>query len=257
MKAKINGKEMFYEVQGHGEPLIFIHGLGVTHEMWDWQVKELQKDFQVIVYDLPGHGGTEYSLPEKDIYRGLADDLQGLMDHLGIEKANLCGLSLGGRVALAMAIHYPERVQRLIVSSTFDKIQGLSEKFTTWLGTRMLKKMALERIVATSAKSFFPTPELQKAAEIYSRAAMKVKKDALLQLSYAAGEVDYSSGLTLIKVPTLVFVGEKETAMVKIAQRIAKAIPHAQLDVIPGVGHIWNMEKPELFNEKVRAFLRK
>jgi pimeloyl-ACP methyl ester carboxylesterase len=257
MKAKINGKEMFYEVQGKGEPLILIHGLGITHEMWGWQVKDLKKDFQVIVYDLPGHGGTENILPEKEIYRGLVDDLKGLMDHLGLEQANLCGLSLGGRVALAMAIHEPERVKRLIISSTFDKIQGIGETFTTWLGTRMLKKMTLERIVKTSAKSFFPTPELQKAAQLYSREAMKVQKEAILRLSYAASEVDYSSGLTLINVPTLVFVGEKEKAMIKIARRIAKAIPHAQLEVIPGVGHIWNLEKPELFSEKVRGFLKK
>lgn len=256
MKAKINGKEMFYEVQGDGEPLIFIHGLGITHNMWIWQVEELRKDFRVIVYDLPGHGGTENKLPEKDIYRGLADDLKELMDHLGLEKATLCGLSLGGRVALAMAIHYPERVKKLIISSTFDTIRGVGERFTTWLGTRMLKNMTLERIVETSAKSFFPTVELQKAKEIYSREAQKVKKDALLHLSYAATEVDYSSGLTLIKVPTLVFVGEKEKGMVKIAQRMAKAIPRARLDVIAGVGHIWNMEQPVLFNEKVRDFLK-
>lgn len=256
MKAKINGKEIFYEVEGRGEPLIFIHGLGVTHEMWVWQAEELKSDFQVIVYDLPGHGKTENILPEKDIYRGLADDLKRLMDHLGLEKASLCGLSLGGRVALAMAIHYPERVDKLIVSSTFDRVQGLTERFTTWLGTRMLKKMTMERIVQSSAKSFFPAPELRKAAEIYSREAMKVKKDAILHLSYAAREVDYSSGLTLIKSPALVFVGEREKTMIKIAQRIANKLPNARLEVIPGVGHIWNMEKPGLFNAKVRAFLQ-
>ncbi len=255
MLAKINGKEIFYEIYGEGQPLIFIHGLGVTHQMWKWQIEDLQNDFQVIVYDLPGHGQSENRISETNVYKGLADDLVGLMDHLGIGKANIVGLSLGGRLAIAMAVHYPERVAKLVISSTFEKLQGLKEKLRTWMGTNLLKKMTLSKIVESSASGFFPNPEHAEAAKIYTEEALKTDKSALIKLSEAAKEVDYSNNLKNIQQPTLVFAGEKETLMIKIAERIASQIPNAKIEIVPDVGHIWNMEKPQLFNRKLREFL--
>mgnify|MGYP006278154683 CR=1 FL=1 len=256
MEAQINGKKIYYDVYGEGQPLILIHGLGVTHQMWKWQIEELKKDFKIIVYDIPGHGQSENKF-EDNVYRGLADDLVGLMDHLDIEKAALCGLSLGGRVALATAVHHPDRVSKLMVSSTFEQVKGLLERFQTWLGTKIIKSKSLKEIIDMSADNFFPDSKDEEARELYKKEGMKVEKAAIDRLSEAANQVSYGEDIKKIDVPTLVFAGGHEKNMAKkISKRIADAIPKAKVEIIPDVGHVWNMQKPQLFNQKVREFIK-
>jgi len=126
-KVKVNDLEMFYVESGQGEPLVLIHGLGGDHKEWIMQVPVFSRKFRVIALDLRGHGesqkvGEEYSLPM------FAKDVVGLLDKLKIDKAYFCGVSMGGAVALQIALNYPERVKKLVLVDTAARISEQSAR---------------------------------------------------------------------------------------------------------------------------------
>jgi 3-oxoadipate enol-lactonase len=111
-EANLNGFHMYYEVHGHGEPVVFIHGFSLDSRMWKQQ-RALQSKYRVIVADMRLHGRSR--APENAAY-GLAEaaaDVRGLLDHLGIDRAHVAGLSMGGMFVLETALRYPERVRQL------------------------------------------------------------------------------------------------------------------------------------------------
>lgn len=121
-KAKINGININYEVHGHGEPLVLIMGGICEHRGWMFQTCAFKKYYRVITFDNRGIGKSDrpggcvaYSM------KIMADDVVGLMDHLGIEKAHVLGVSLGGMIAQVLAINYPDRINKLILASTFAR----------------------------------------------------------------------------------------------------------------------------------------
>ena len=115
--ASVNGINLYYEIHGTGKPLIMLHGGFGTFEMFAALSPALTLDHQVIGVDLYGHGRT--ALTDRPIrFEQMADDIAGLIGHLGLEKADLLGFSLGGAVALQTAIRHPERVNTLVVIST-------------------------------------------------------------------------------------------------------------------------------------------
>ena len=129
MKAVVNGGEVFYVERGISDaaPIVLIHGFPFSHEMWEPQIEVLQKRFRVIAYDLRGHGKSgvgdgQYTL------EFFVDDLLGLLGHLKIERAVLCGLSMGGYIALRAVERNPERVRSLILADTQSKADSNEAK---------------------------------------------------------------------------------------------------------------------------------
>ncbi|TMC61942.1 MAG: alpha/beta hydrolase, partial [Chloroflexota bacterium] len=121
--ASVNGINLYYEIHGTGKPLIMLHGGFGTFEMFTALSPALALDHQVIGVDLYGHGRT--AITDRPIrFEQMADDIAGLIHHLGLEKADLLGYSLGGTVALQTAIRHPERVDKLVVISTPFKRTG-------------------------------------------------------------------------------------------------------------------------------------
>ena len=112
--AAINGTKMYYEIKGEGHPLVMIHGLPVDSRMWDAQFDELSKQFQVIRFDLPGYGRSH--VHHEDYH--LLKDIKSLLEYLNIERMNLLGLSVGGKLGIEFTIEHPEMVDSLIVAST-------------------------------------------------------------------------------------------------------------------------------------------
>ena len=117
-KAAVNGINMYYEVHGKGVPLVMIQGFAGNHQAWFFQTPVFKKYYKVIIFDNRGIGKTDKS-SEPYTIRTMAEDVIGLMDYLGIDKAHILGLSLGGMVAQEIAISYPERVIKLVLGSTF------------------------------------------------------------------------------------------------------------------------------------------
>ncbi len=125
-KAYVNGINIAYDVDGQGEPLVLIMGLGGTRQSWVFQKRTFRKHFKIITFDSRGIGKSDKP-SEPFAIRTMADDAIGLMDHLNIDKAHVLGVSHGGRVAQEVAINYPERVNRLVLASTNTGAEGIDD----------------------------------------------------------------------------------------------------------------------------------
>jgi pimeloyl-ACP methyl ester carboxylesterase len=131
--APVNGLKMYYEVHGSGEPMVLLHGafMAITGDWNDW-VNELSKTRKVIAVEMQGHGRTA-DIDRETTYENLADDVVGLLDHLGIAKADIMGYSLGGGVALQCAIRHPEKVRKVVaISVPFRRDGWVQEANDAW-----------------------------------------------------------------------------------------------------------------------------
>ncbi len=116
-KVGVNDIQIYYEVHGEGFPLIMIHGLGANTDWWERWVTELSKKFMTVIFDNRGAGRTDVS-DRRYTIRLFADDTAGLMDNLGISRAHVLGLSMGGMIAQELVLNYPQKVEKLVLCST-------------------------------------------------------------------------------------------------------------------------------------------
>jgi 3-oxoadipate enol-lactonase len=257
--ATINGLQLAYTDEGSGTPIVFIHGYPLSRAMWEAQVAGLSSDARVIAIDLRGHGESQAPIwmASVDIY---ADDVRGLLDHLSIEKAVVCGFSMGGYVAFAFLRKYPERVQALILADTRpqpDAPEGKAARFQSALtaqerGAGAIAEAMLGRLL--SQKSTDEKPELvQRVRGIIEGTPVQGIAGDLMAMAERPDSVDM---LSSIKVPTLVVVGEVDGLTPPAdSQLMAERIAGSRLEVIPAAAHLANMEEPEHFNRIVREFL--
>lgn len=122
--APVNGLQMYYEIHGSGEPLVLLHGAYATIDLWGPILTELAKNHQVIAVELQGHGHTADIDDRPFSYEQFADDVAGLMDHLGIAHADIVGHSMGGSTGLQVAIRHPEHVRKLVALSAYSRLDA-------------------------------------------------------------------------------------------------------------------------------------
>src|SRR5213592_844878 len=155
--ASVNGINLYYEIHGTGKPLIMLHGGFGTFEMFTALSPALALDHQVIGVDLYGHGRTVFT--DRFIcFEQMADDIAGLIHHLGLEKADLFGFSLGGAVALQTAIRHPERVNKLVVISILFKRTGWYPEMQTGM-TSIAPEFFMSTPIYEAYRSVAPKPE--------------------------------------------------------------------------------------------------
>jgi pimeloyl-ACP methyl ester carboxylesterase len=143
--AQVNGMKISYIEAGRDEPIIFIHGLAGCADNFDPLIEDLSRDYRCIVLDLPGYGNSEARPEFPYTTKFFADTVAGLMDELGIERAAVLGHSMGGQTAAYMAIHYPERVHKLVLVGSAGVAGGGS-------GTALLKAMPTEEIILSALR---------------------------------------------------------------------------------------------------------
>ncbi len=264
MKAIINNTLLRYIDVGSPSsvPVIFIHGFPFSHRMWNFpggQVEALGATNRVVAFDLRGHGESEVGTGHYSIEL-FVDDLFALMDHLHIPSAVLCGLSMGGYVALRAAEREPQRVRGLILCDTRSEADGNEAKVKRANSIKFVKANGMKfyaqdyvKIVFAPA-SFEAHPDLVKMVQsIVERTAPIAIFGTLLAL---AGRTDTTAALPSITCPTLILVGEKDAITpVAASQSMKDKIPNASMFVIPGAGHMSNLENPPAFNKHLTEFL--
>ena len=157
--ASINGSELHYDCHGHGEPLLLIHGLGSSGADWAFQIPVLRERFRVVVADLRG-SGLSGKPSEAYSIAGFADDLWCLLDHLAIDRSHLVGFSLGGAVALEMALQRPRQCHRLVLINALPsyRIDHWRKWLEAWTQIAMVRVLGLPRTASMIAKRLFPHP---------------------------------------------------------------------------------------------------
>ncbi len=266
MKATINNSLTRYIDVGSPTalPVIFIHGFPFSHKMWNFpggQLDALSATNRVIAYDIRGHGESEVGSAHYSIEL-FVDDLIALMDHLTIPKAIVCGLSMGGYIALRAVERNPDRFLGLILSDTKSEADGNEAKIKRANGIKFVQSNGMKfyaqdyvKIVFAPA-SFDSHPDAIKTIQsIVERTAPTSIFGTLLAL---AARTDTTASLPNIKCPTLILVGEKDNVTpVAASQSMKEKIPGAEMFVIPSAGHISNMENPAEFNKHLVEFVAK
>ncbi len=260
--ARVGDLNMCYELRGEGPPLVMIMGLTASMDWWDpWIADELSKRFRLLMFDNRGAGRTE--TPEEGEFScaQMADDTAGLMDALGIERAHVLGVSMGGMIAQELALRHPEKVDRLVLCVTF-----CGGKNTVYASQEVLAKMAdasgttddfLRRILSI----MFPAdwleanePHFEEFKERYLRAPC-TPHNTVRQFMGTA-KLDTYDLLPTITRPTLVMCGAEDVLIPPENSRtIAGRIPGAKLVEFPGAGHGFQSQMPEEFVRNVREFL--
>ena len=256
-KVKTNNVETYYEIHGDGAPLVLIPGLGACHKLWQPQIEPFSRHFRVIVYDVRGHGESS-GHDEKYSVRLFASDLKALLDSLGIEKAHVCGLSLGGLIAQQFAIDYPTVVDKLVLAGTFchTPVWGkLVLPFLKFINRIVLTSVGMERYAKIVAKGIFKKKEQEELRDFYVREVAKISKKELYKVIDATYSFDSLNVLKDIRSSTLILNAEGEKHERKQAEIMHREIRDSRKALILDAFHATNLEKPEEFNRLVVEFL--
>lgn len=261
--STINGIQIYYEEQGTGEPLILINGLAFPLDLWFAQIAELSRSFRVIAPDNRGIGRTDKPDEEYSIAQ-MASDTVGLLRALGIEKAHVAGLSMGGFIAQEIALTYPSVVNRLVLIAT-----GLGGAASLSLG-KPFWDMVVKAVFGKSAQEIYridltlmAAPGFaQKHPEILDRAvALRLKNPqplhGFLRQQAACGKFDNNARAHNISQPTLIILGKDDPLFpIVLADDFRKALPYAKMIVYENCGHAIHLEKPEQLSKDIREFLK-
>jgi pimeloyl-ACP methyl ester carboxylesterase len=242
-----------------------VPGIGADHSSWFRQLSAFQKYHRVIIFD-PRSIGKSSRPKEPYAFRALADDVAGLMDHLGIGKAHILGQSLGGIVAQEIAIDYPDRVLKLVLVSTLagGDAEGVNPALTGTFGPAEgaadagFSGMDTRKTMNTLITMTFNKWPYRKAMQIMSRLFVKPAMfDGLSdQVGASAGHTTLDR-LHLIQAPTLVITGAGDRIIrPQSSERLAARIPNARLVTVKGGSHGFNLEMAARFNREVLDFLR-
>ena len=248
MKTEINGIQIAFEVLGRtGYSLVLIHGFGLNRSIWKPMASVFFGEQYTILLDLRGHG-------ESDAPEGLynmclfAEDIVGLLDHLGIEKAILCGHSLGGYVALAFAMTYPDRLAGLGMITSRSGADSEEAR----MGRYELAEKVRENGSVELAKTLVPRLTTDETIRKQSSAIIeKTHPTGIIGAAMGMAErPDRSHLLKEIKVPALVVAGEEDLLIdTDQAVQMAELLPNGELLIIPNAGHMPMLETPEALAE--------
>ena len=261
MKITINDIAVNYSDEGEkGAPaVIFIHGFPFNRSMWNMQLKALKDSCRVISYDIRGHGTSE---PGNEIFsiELFVKDLLALMDALKIKKAVLCGLSMGGYIALNAIENYPERFIALMLCDTTCIADTPEVKEKRMNAIESIRKNGVEKYAEESIKNFFaPESITVKYNEIDAIRGMIVKtsEQTLLKTLLALSvRKETCSKLSEIRVPVLIMVGkEDKITPPAAAQFMHEKIKGSSLHILEHAGHLSNMENPGEFNSTLMTFI--
>jgi pimeloyl-ACP methyl ester carboxylesterase len=253
----INGQWIYYEdTGGDGFPVIFAHGLLMDHEMFAPQVAARVSECRCITWDARCHGQTE-TTDEPFTYWDLADDLKGLLDHLGIQQAAIGGMSQGGFVALRFALRYPERVSALMLIDTQagvedpDKAATYEVMLDVWESEGLNDQLA-ETIASIILGNNWPGrgPWIAKWRR-WTRSLLRPAFQTLV------GREDIHDRLGEIKAPALVVYGTEDAAIsFELTQRLCSELADCRgLVMVEGAGHASNLTHPEEVNIALKQFL--
>jgi pimeloyl-ACP methyl ester carboxylesterase len=244
-----------------GLPVIFIHGFPFSHKMWGPQMHELPKDIHAIAYDVRGHGSSDVGDGQFTIEL-FVDDLIALLDHLGLEKAVLCGLSMGGYIALRAIERHPNRIKGLVLCDTKSEPDLNEEKIKRTSSIKAAKSAGVSAFADDFVKAVFWPKTFENNPEAVEFIKELIRANSLLgicgTLLALASRTDITQNLSSINVPTCIIVGEYDLVTTPFcAQRMHKAISGSELHILSNAGHMSNLENTKDFNENLITFLKK
>jgi pimeloyl-ACP methyl ester carboxylesterase len=245
-KLNRGGVELYYEVHGEGPPVLLTHGYSSSSHMWEGQVAPFSKNYKLIIWDMRGHGKTDYPADQGAYSEAeTVADMAAILDEVGAKTAVIGGLSLGGYMSLAFHLAHPERCQALLIIDTGPGYKS-DEPRAGWNATAIKRAERLEAEGLPKGGGAETRTAPHRNAEGLAKAArgMLTQHDARV-----------ISSLPDVKVPSLVVVGADDAPFLNASSYMAAKIPGAKQVVIPAAGHAANIDQPAAFNTAVLGFL--
>ena len=243
-----------------GTPFVlFLHGIGANRHQWRPQLDALADQFRVAAVDMRGYGESDDDASPLD-FASFAADVIRVLDHFGVARVHLVGLSMGGRVARDVALRSPERVQSLVLANTTPGFDALSpeaqDKFVTDR-TSAMRSGQTPAEIAPQAAARVLHPNASPAALAATIAIMSTLRPTSYMKTVAASVAqDRAAPIERITAPTLVISSDRDTVYPSaLSAQLAARIPGAILVEIPNAGHLSNLEQPAAFNSALRAFI--
>jgi 3-oxoadipate enol-lactonase len=260
MRFKTNGHYLNCELTGKaGAPVVMLsHSLGASLAMWEPQRTALEPSFQVLTYDMCGHGlsdisGGAYTLEQ------LAEDALGVMDALNIGRVHFVGLSIGGMIAQALALNHADRLLSLVLCSTSAYLPPPARPIVQER-IDLARRQGLGALVDSTLERWF-TPlyakENPKKVNPVRNQFLATSVDGYIGCSEAISQLNFIEQLSKITLPTLILVGAEDPGTpVAASEAIHERIRGSKLAILPSASHLGNIEQAEFFNEHLLEFLK-
>jgi len=253
----IGDVSLYYEEYGSGQPIVFLHGFTLDLRMWRRQLDYFSKNYRAMAYDSRGHGKS--SCPETGYSRrDRVLDLRNFATKLSLPRFHLVGLSMGGATALGYAIDYPETLLSLTLVDTgaggyappskyrdfkdVARTAGVEEAKRRWIRTSLFYYANRNKNIG------------RELAEMMEGHCGRLWLDPKRGKYNDRDDVALSAG---VKLPTLIFAGAKDRHFLPLARTLHRNIENSEIDVVPEVGHMLNMEAPDRFNRRLEQFLER
>jgi len=260
MLIKVNSIQMNYELSGRkdGPVVMLSHSLGSSLVMWDFQMEALEPHFQVLRYDIRGHGRSEAPAAAYTLEL-LGDDAIGLLDALGINRVHWVGLSMGGMIGQCVAMNHADRLQSLALCDTAATIAPEAQPIWQERIDAVREKGMESQVQATMERWFTPSFLSMNSPRValIRNQFLTTPVQGYIGCSEAIRKLNYLDRLSEIRIPTLIMVGEDDPGTpVSASEAMHKRIPNSRLVVLPSARHLSNVEQPEAFNAALLKFLR-
>jgi len=255
-RLRVDDFDMVYEEAGSGPPLVFLHGLGGSHEDWEFQIPHFARRYRVLAPDLRGFGGSVPGGRRIGVAR-LAADVCALLDALGVTRCHLVGHSMGGAVALQFALSYPGRVRRLAIVNSVPSFQPRSARHYVEFLYRLVIMGLLgpARLAEIGALRMFPGAEQEALRAKHIERGRRNTRAVYLSALASLGRWSVIERLHELTMPVLVAAAQHDYFGHEETVKFAHALPRGRLHVFKGAHHGLPTEQPEAFNAVLQRFL--
>lgn len=259
MTTTIGDCHVSYEERGEGEPVMLAHGFGMNRRAMAPLAKRLAPRFRVVSFDLRGHGATYCPADDSAYsYPLLLQDWLGLMDHLSIRRAHLVGHSMGGQIALMMAIERPERVRSLVAigAGPCRRVTDSDEETTWRRSAKFFEAADPDRLAAALAASSPLAQPVENDLDLDALYRDARGPELARMIRGAFLNVESNDALCKeVTTPTLVIAGAEDSQWREPSKKLAGLIPAGRFVEVPGAGHLVHLERPDVVGGEIEAFL--
>jgi pimeloyl-ACP methyl ester carboxylesterase len=256
--VELDAGRVAFERRGDGPPLVLLHGAFGDSRLWRPQLDSLSGEFTVVAWDAPGCGDSFDPPPDYGL-DGYADCLAAFIGALGLERPHVLGLSFGSGLALELFQRHPELARSLLLVSAYAGWAGsLGREVAEQRRESFLKalEVPMEEAVGDFSATLFTDSVPAEVVDAVVEVMLDSRPAGLRAMGNAFADADLRDVLPLVDVPTLLLYGDADMrSPVSVGEDLHARIPGSKFVVIPGPGHLVNVEAPERFDEEVRSFL--
>ena len=257
-QLQVEGVKLSYESAGQGEALVFIHGLGSSGADWELQIGPFSKQYQVVTFDVRGHGRSDKP-PGPYRIAQFAEDTAALIEALKLAPAAIVGVSMGGMIGLQLVLDRPELVKCLVVVNSGSEVvpRTLRERWQALQRFLIVRLLGMRKMGQVLSQRLLPKPEHEELRRLFVERWAQNDQRAYIESMKAIVGWNVTDRLGEIDKPVLVLAADQDYTSLETKQAMVSRIKGAQLQVIEDCRHAMPVERPDEFNQALLSFLEK